>query len=276
MTSTRPARRSARRTAAAPPTATGRAATSRAATARAATVSAAAVALLLSGCSLVFEGEWSKRTTADATVAEAVTAVEMTDGRSGDVEVVPGSGPGVRVQRTVRYRGDTAPRPTQQVRDGVLSFAAGCAGNCRIDYRLEVPAGAKVKLRTSSGDIKVTGVAEADLYADSGAVRADAVAGPVRIRTSSGSITASALVGPTADIRTDSGDARVAFTTAPTSVTARASSGDVTLTVPPAGPYRVEASTDSGIRDITVPTAPTAPHTLKATTSSGDLHITTT
>ncbi|MFC6983626.1 hypothetical protein [Streptomyces cirratus] len=88
---------------------------------------AATAALLLTGCSfgrLVEGGQ--KTATDDATVTEAVNAVEVTDGRHGSVEVTPGSGPGVTVHRTVHYRGDTRPRPVQQV-TGVCSPSQAAA-----------------------------------------------------------------------------------------------------------------------------------------------------
>ncbi|UUY49867.1 hypothetical protein NRK68_23145 [Streptomyces yangpuensis] len=61
----------------------------------------------MAGCSFV---DGPRRTArADTTVAEAVTAVELTGTGAGSIEVTPGTGPGVTVRRTVHYRGDTAP-----------------------------------------------------------------------------------------------------------------------------------------------------------------------
>ncbi|MET9606263.1 DUF4097 family beta strand repeat-containing protein [Streptomyces sp. NPDC006512] len=231
---------------------------------------AAAVLLLLAGCAVDGTVTRMKTATADATVTEAVTAVEIADGRHGSVEVTPGTGPGVTIHRTVHFRGDTAPTPTQRVSGGVLTFTAGCADSCYTDYRLEVPASAKVTVGNSSGRIQVTGVAAAELTSDSGDVRARRIAGPLKIRTSSGTITAEALSGPEADVRSDSGDARLAFVTAPASVSAVTTSGDLTLLVPRA-PYRLDASTRSGDRDVTVPLTPDAPSRLRLETTSGDI-----
>ncbi|WP_412076752.1 DUF4097 family beta strand repeat-containing protein [Streptomyces xanthophaeus] len=228
------------------------------------------VGLLLAGCSF---GEGPKRTaSADATVAEAVTAVELTEARAGSIEVVAGTGPGVTVRRTVHYRGDTRPTPGQQVSGGVLTFTDGCSGTCSIDYRLEVPASATVRLGNSSGEITVAGVAAADLTSDSGAVEADRVAGPLKIRTSSGAITATGLAGPSADIRSDSGDTRLDFTRAPAAVAAETSSGNLALKVPSAA-YRIAVSTTSGAREVSLPADPAASSTLSAKTTSGDVRI---
>lgn len=242
------------------------------------TAGALAAGLLLTGCSfgsLVSRGGPEKTASADATVAEAVTAVEVTDTGSGSIEVVAGSGPGVTVRRTVRYHGDTVPEPAQRVVDGVLTLANGdCSSRCSVDYRLEVPASATVRAESSSGRVTVAGVAAADLTASSGPVRADRIAGPLKVRTSSGSITARELSGAGADARSSSGDVRLAFAQAPAAVAVETSSGDAEVKVPVARtPYAVDASTTSGEREITVPTDPSATARLAVRTSSGDIAV---
>ncbi|UQX02966.1 DUF4097 family beta strand repeat-containing protein [Streptomyces sp. RerS4] len=234
-------------------------------------VTLSAAALLVTACSPV-ERVATKSVAADATVAEAVTAVEVLDARSGDVEVTTGGGPGVSIRRTVHYRGDAVPRPGQSVSGGVLTFTEGCAGTCRVDYRLEVPASAKVKVTNSSGRITVTGVGAAELESSSGDVRAERVTGPLKIRTSSGDITGTALDAAETAVRSGSGDATLDFTRAPAAVSVTASSGDVTLKVPSA-PYRLETSTNSGSRDLTLPATPTAPSGLTVRTTSGDIRV---
>lgn len=234
----------------------------------------ASSALLLSGCSLVAEAR-VKTAEADATVTEAVTAVELTGLRRGSVVVTPGSGPGVTVRRVVHYRGDTAPVPGQRVSGGVLGFTDGCRGDedgCWVDYRLEVPASAKVRAGSSSGDITVTGVASAELDSSSGDVRAERIAGPLKVRTSSGDLTAAELSGPEFEFRTGSGDSTVGFAKAPASVSVTSSSGDVTLRAPQA-PYRVSADTSSGERDVTLGDAPDAPSRIAVRTASGDIRL---
>ncbi|MFJ3515705.1 DUF4097 family beta strand repeat-containing protein [Streptomyces sp. NPDC090131] len=237
-------------------------------------IAALGAGTLLAGCSFAdgpFGDGPRKTATADATVTEAVTAVELTES-AGSIEVTPGTGPGVTVRRTAHYRGDTAPRPGQKVTGGVLTFTGDCSGNCSIDYRLEVPASATVRLRTSSGDITVKGVAAAEVKSDSGTVEADGIGGPLKIGTSSGDITATGLSATSADVHSESGDARLDFAKIPSSVLAETTSGNVTLTVPPA-PYRVAVSTSSGDRDVTLPDDASAPSRLSAKTTSGDVRI---
>ncbi|CAM5578067.1 hypothetical protein SAVIM338S_04972 [Streptomyces avidinii] len=239
-----------------------------------------AAGLLLTGCTLGpaagIGGGREKTASADAAITEAVTRIDVSDARSGDIEVTPGAGPGVTVHRTVRYRGGAAPVPAHQVSGGVLSLTNGdCSRRCSIDYRLEVPASATVRLESSSGDIRVTGVAAAEVKTSSGSVGADRIAGPLKVRTSSGTVTAVNLAGPSAEARSSSGDVRLAFTKAPDSVAVETSSGDARLKVPSA-PYGIETSTSSGDRDITLPADPSAAARLSARTTSGDIRISTT
>ncbi|MFI1367212.1 DUF4097 family beta strand repeat-containing protein [Streptomyces griseochromogenes] len=228
------------------------------------------VGLLLTACSGT-DGDM-KSTTADATVRTAVTSVEVGDARRGSIDVKTGEGPGVTIHRTVHYRDDSTPKPTQRVDGGVLTFTNGC-DNCYIDYELTVPASAKVKLSNSSGRITVAGVAAADVHTSSGDVVAARVTGPLTVETSSGSITGSGLSGPDADVRSYSGTTRLGFTKAPVSVTTDTGSGSTTLKVP-GGPYKVDVTTTSGKREVKVPSLPSAKATLTAKTSSGDVEIT--
>ncbi|CAM5641669.1 DUF4097 family beta strand repeat-containing protein [Streptomyces avidinii] len=238
------------------------------------TVAALGTGLLLAGCSLP-DGlnDRARRTaTADATVTEAVTAVRVTQARAGSIEVTPGTGPGVTIRRTVHYGEGAAPTPGQQVAGGVLTFTDGCSADCYVDYRLEVPANATVELESTSGGISVTGVAAAAVTATSGTVRADRIGGPLKVRTTSGDVTATGLSAASADVRSSSGDARLDFAGAPSSVLAETTSGNVTLKVPRA-PYRLAVSTTSGDRDITLPDDASAPSSLSAKTTSGDVRI---
>ncbi|MCY0933368.1 DUF4097 family beta strand repeat-containing protein [Streptomyces sp. H34-S4] len=246
------------------------------------TAAALAAGLLLTSCSfgsLVPGGGPRKTAGADTAVAGTVTAVEVADARSGSIEVVAGSGPGVTVRRTVHYRGDTVPDPAQRVSGGVLTLTNGnCSGRCSIDYRLEVPASATGRAESSSGRVTVAGVAAADLATSSGSVRADRadrIAGPLKVRTSSGSITAGDLSGPDADARSDSGDVRLGFLRPPAPVTVETSSGEAALKVPaePQIPYALDVSTSSGSRDITLPGTPSAASRLVVRTASGDIRI---
>ncbi|WP_437087533.1 DUF4097 family beta strand repeat-containing protein [Streptomyces sp. enrichment culture] len=231
---------------------------------------ALAASLLLTGCS---DSGDELKTTAAATVSEAVSAVEVADARHGSIRITPGDGPGVTVHRTVHYRDAAEPKPTQKVTGGVLTFTNGC-DNCYVDYELKVPAAAKVTVGNTSGAIEVTGVTAAEIRTSSGEVKAEAIAGPLAVETSSGPVTGTALAGPSAVVRTDSGTTRLDFANAPSSVEADTGSGSVTLKVP-GGPYKADVTTSSGRREVKVPTDPAAASTLTVRATSGDVTIST-
>jgi DUF4097 and DUF4098 domain-containing protein YvlB len=132
-----------------------------------------------------------------------------------------------------------------------------------VDYEIEVPAGARLELNSSSGDVSVAGHGGSiQVNSSSGDVVIDEASGPIVVRTSSGDIR---LTGTTGEVTvaTSSGDVRATglarlreastssgrltlegiFTDA---ASIRASSGDVTLRFAPESAVRIEATTTSG------------------------------
>ncbi|WP_253771980.1 DUF4097 family beta strand repeat-containing protein [Goodfellowiella coeruleoviolacea] len=243
-----------------------------------------------------------------ASVSDRVSAVRL-DTRSGDVRVVAREGATTRVNWTLHYFGERPEQPPFQVDNGTLVLS-GCpetADRCSADYDVVVPAGtpvtgstnsgkvsleqvAEVELTTSSGDVTVRGVAgDVGLRTNSGAVIVSDVAGAVRlesnsgrvelselhqgmtVRTGSGDVAASAIGGGRVDLDVRSGDATVALVDRQ-DVTAKVTSGDLTLTVP-AGAYQVNSQTDSGDAEIGVTQDPTADHRLDLTARSGRLSV---
>lgn len=234
------------------------------------TVSALVLGAALTGCSgLSFNGP-EHEAVDDAKATGPVSAVEVGTG-SGDVHIRPGTGGGVTIHRTVHYHGDGKPTPGQKVDNGRLTFTNGC-DDCSIDYELTVPVGVSVKVRTSSGDVDVQGVASADLKTTSGDMNVSGIAGALTTSASSGDLTATGLGGSDVSATASSGTIRLAFVKPPQRVTAKASSGDVTVQVP-GGPYATDIHTSSGDQHVTVPTDPSAGARIQAKTSSGDVTV---
>ncbi|AZQ72637.1 DUF4097 family beta strand repeat-containing protein [Streptomyces abikoensis] len=247
---------------------------------------AAIAGLLLCGCSL--DSGVSRTVSDTAEVNGDVSAINLKDS-GGVITVRPGRDKGVKIERTVHYSGDR-PHPDQSVDGGVLSFDQGCS-DCFVDYTLTVPAATNVKIDTSGGTVKVQGVAKVDVQASaasvsvadvpgpvkvrgaSGSVRLDALRGSVDVKTASGSINGTALRSADVVSRSTSGETRLVFATAPTSVKARTTGADLTLELPD-GPYRVRSggSVPSSAR-ITVPQSGTADRTIEAEAVSGQLQV---
>ena len=152
------------------------------------------------------------------TISRAVDHVVI-KAEAGDIEVVPG-GRSVDVERTDRYVVDS-PDTSQTLEDGVLTIESECDSIdslfCSTDYRVEVPAGVSVDVRTYVGDVEIEGIAARR-------VEARAYVGDVHIDTAR------------------KGD-----------VTARTNVGDVDVEVPKGtqAQHAVEARTDVGSVDVT-------------------------
>jgi hypothetical protein len=218
-----------------------------------------------SGCGVVafhFVDYRHTTTPADTHIAGPVTELQVS-ADDGHVHVTTG-GTGVTIHRVVHYQSGT-PHPGQQLTGGILTFTNGCS-RCRIDYDLTVPASVRVRARTDSGRIEVTGVANADLGSDSGSVHAngitggvtahsdsgsitlDGVGGGLTVRTDSAAIRATGVRSATTDASSDSGSIHMAYAAVPHDVRATTDSGSIRLTMPDA-PYDMQVKTDSGSKN---------------------------
>lgn len=110
------------------------------------------------------------------------------------------------------------------------------------------PAGSRLRVRTGSGDVTVTGSAgESDIRTGSGDLSLGTVDGRARLRTGSGAVTVSAATG-LADIKAGSGDIRIGELTGDLRV--RSGSGDVDVTDARSG--SLELATGSGQLTVAV------------------------
>jgi hypothetical protein len=145
-----------------------------------------------------------------------------------------------------------------------LTLPSSCTGSglswlfyCSVSYTVHVPRDLVVKLDVGSGDVTARGVT-ADLT----------------IKVGSGDVEASGLGSSTAIVHSGSGDVRLEFDSAPTTVQATSGSGDLQITLPHDGvPYRVVEKTGSGDYANHVDTSESSAHTVEVETGSGDLSI---
>ena len=169
------------------------------------------------------------------------TVVLDVDAGTIDLSAAPNATTGVTATRRWAYQ---AP-PNQPLRDGDrLTITARCPnieqvafGTCHTNYQLAVPAGVRVQVTTSAGNITATDLPTTDLAA-----------------------------------RTSAGDIRLSFAAVPESVRAHTSAGDVQLAVP-YGDYHVDADTSAGEVEVGVVDDPRAPRLIDAHTSAGDVRV---
>jgi Putative adhesin len=197
-------------------------------------VTIAAGGLLLSACDWEPGKEFSDRETLSQSISEVRFAND-----SGDVKITVGDT--LEVRRTGGYR-DTKPGKTYRVDGGALVLEACQERNCWVDYDITVPEGTKVSGQLDSGSVEVTGVASANVSAESGDVTVRDVAGEVNATVQSGNVDLSGIGGAVVT-SAESGDVTVKLTEA-NNVTASAQSGNVQVTVPK-GDYQVEIQTEN-------------------------------
>jgi DUF4097 and DUF4098 domain-containing protein YvlB len=110
---------------------------------------------------------------------------------------------------------------------------------CSFDYRVVVPAGARVTFSDGSGDITVSGLTNLDVSASDG-----------------------------------SGNITLTFATVPDRVTVDDAFGDITVVLPrTSASYKVNAQAAFGTTSVSVPVSSLSPHVITVTDSSGSISI---
>ncbi len=211
-------------------------------------VAAPALAACTSSSSLAHH-----RITTDATVTQPVTALKVVNGVGG-VTVHAGSSSRILIHRVVDYHSDTPPQPGQVIQNGTLVLTANCS-NCGIGYDLTVPSSIGVTINDSLGVITL-----------------DGIAGPITVTSASGQVRGTNLRAATVDVQTSAGAIDLAFSAAPTQVTAHSKAGAVSVEVP-GGPYAVDATVKVGAVHVNVPESPTAANHLTLTADVGAVTV---
>jgi Putative adhesin len=246
------------------------------------------VVVALLGVATIAHGAWTlldvaARHTFDRHAAYGgVRTLEVAD-EVGNVTLTraPAGAP-VRVTTHVT-EGLVSPRPTVDRRGATLRLGATCptwlVQECRVRYSIAVPAGTRLLVDASSGDLFVRDYRSRtplDLDTSGGDIHLDGVSVPsLKLESSAGDIRAEGVRAPEIDARSSAGDVTLEAATAPRSLTAESSAGDLNLTVPDV-PYRVKASSSAGeVSDSSIRQDPHAPRRIDATSSAGDVRIET-
>jgi hypothetical protein len=178
---------------------------------------------------------------------------------SADVEI-DGGGGAVEVRRVDRFAFGHPAGERRTVSGGVVTLASRCPdqvlGACRVSYRVTLPDNVPVDVRTSSGNVRMSGV------------RAS-----VTVSTGSGAITASKFCGHSLRAVSDSGGVSASAECSTEQLELRSRSGDVRAAVP-AGRYRIDAQSDSGVERIRgITNADDAPFQVQALSTTGDVTV---
>ncbi|GGN55250.1 GNAT family acetyltransferase [Actinoplanes lobatus] len=200
------------------------------------TLAIAMCALLAAGCDPNASGsDQSAGNTYD--VSEKVSTISL-DARGGNVTLTASDTSAVKVTEDLNYS-DTKPETSHSVDGDTLKLVdKGCGGdNCHVNYKIELPKGTIVQIKTAGGDITGSGL------------------------------------GANATVDTSGGDVKLEYSTAATLVDATSAGGNVTIKVP-AGPYEVDAKTDGGNREVSVQEVPGSANKIKAKSGGGNVTVT--
>ena len=197
--------------------------------------------------------------TATATVGGPVATVDL-ELDSGSATIVGGGPANVLIRRTERAAFGRTPVERRSLSGGVLHVSSACpkvvVGSCAASYRVEVPDGVAVTVRTRGGGVRLSGFR-----------------GNAQIQTGSGAVSVDAFCGFTLAARTVSGPVSVTTACAPKTVELSSHSGDIRALVPP-GRYRIRASSGSGhARVAGVTSTPAAPFTIGLSSGSGNVTL---
>lgn len=198
--------------------------------------------------------------TSTATIAHHIERV-VVRADTGHVNLTGSEGSRVIVRQQLRWIW-SKPRVWTHVKGSTLTVSAECPGSstlnrCKADLDLAIPFDADVVVQGDSGDIF-----------------AERLAGHLDLTTDSGTVAGRDLNPTVLKATTDAGNVDLEFATQPVSVNANSDSGDVDVTVPAGGEYRVDATTDAG--DVTVEGILRNDHagrTITATADAGDVTV---
>jgi hypothetical protein len=174
----------------------------------------------------------------------------------GNVTVI-GGGSATVVTQQANYS-KTPPATSRTMNGTTLTVTYRCPAQlvCGVAYLIEVPRDVAVQATADAGSIRLTGLA-----------------GGVTAKADVGDITVTGLSGDMVSLTTDVGGISATFAAAPTTVSAIARVGAITLRVPGSASYKVSVGDHLGKATVSVRQSPSAPHAITAATDVGGILI---
>ena len=224
-------------------------------------VTVSAFALLTAGLAMVV---WWAATSEERTgtyVVRGQPSLITLDIGEADLQIVGGgSQSALQVSHTDRFAFGRPAEAERRVEGGTLSLRSRCPdallGSCSSSYRLRVPDNVPVRVRTTSGSVSSSGYR-----------------GSATVNTGSGDVNFDGWCGFNLQVRANVGDVRAVASCAPQRLQLRSRRGSVEALVPP-GSYRVDAESDEGERSVRgVTVGEDAPFQIQALSTTGDVRV---
>jgi DUF4097 and DUF4098 domain-containing protein YvlB len=169
-------------------------------------------------------------------------------------------------------------RTEVEVVDGMLTASEDCpilVGDCRVDYRIEVPSDLRVKIDAGNGSVAARSLGgAATLRSSNGDIDAVGLRGPARLESDNGDVRAEALETTEVEARSSNGEVLVDLQAVPTRAVAESDNGDVELRVPRSeDAYDLDLGTDNGSEFGQLRTDPDSDRTLVVRSDNGDVTV---
>jgi Putative adhesin len=197
------------------------------------------------------------------------------DARSIELQVVPGGGAGIQVQRWLSGTSAKEGNASWTLKGDTLKLTVNCSGlvlKCGSQYKVAVPRDLSVVVRSGDGEYSLSGLSGAVVVeGGSGPVSASKITGDLKISTGEGEVTVSDSRSRTVQVTSDLGDVKVNFAAAPQLADIKSNSGDVTVKVPTAGQhYQVSVDSGTGEGGSKVPNDSQSGNVVKVSSAEGD------
>jgi hypothetical protein len=215
----------------------------------------------------------------------------------GNVDLVPARGREVEVAIESRHGFFSGHKREDELRGGELRLRGSCnfvtLGTCEENYRVAVPRGVAVSVRTSGGEAFARGLhGNLEMRSSAGSVRAVDVRGTrIELRAHAGAVDAERVrartltldsragginlvqsVARRVDASTAAGAVDLELLRPPLSVDAESRAGGVTVFVPDVG-YAVDARTSAGEEDVRVRQLPNSRRKIRADSRAGNVSV---
>ena len=182
----------------------------------------------------------------------------VVDARAAAVTLEVGDGP-VTVDE-IYHSGSERPTTSHRVDGSTLRLTeTGCRDNsvrCDVEFRVRLPA-----------------AATADITSQAGAVQVAGLTGNLTVTTQAGAVQGTGLGGDQVRVSTKAGATTLAFTRAPSTVSATTEVGAVEVRVPSGTSYAVDVQSTVGRSDVSVQRDPASPHKIEVRTSVGAVRV---
>jgi hypothetical protein len=215
----------------------------------------------------------------------------------GNVDLVPARGRRVEVAIDSRHGFLSGHEREDELRAGQLRLRGSCNfvtfGTCEENYRVAVPRGVAVSVRTSGGEAVARGLrGDLELRSNAGSVRAVDVRGTtIELRSQAGAVNVERVratrltldsraggvnvvrsVARRVDASAAAGSVDVELLRPPLNVDAESHAGSVTVFVPDVG-YAVDARTAAGEESVRVRQLPNSRRKIRAESRAGNVTV---